>query len=125
MVGLAWRNQRAEVPGGKARGPSVLIPLCSQLTQVEKILGGKRKVSDGYRKAVLAEYLSNHQKYTMEVLKQKKIYDSNNENTLQKEIYDALDTLHKHLDERLKKVGYSHKLVDKKTGKVELEKTGK
>ena len=103
----------------------LLIPLLSQLTQLEKILGGKRKVSDGYRKTIVAEYLANHQKYSKVVLKEKKIYDSNNENTLQKEIFDGLNVLLKHFDERMKKVGYEHKTVDKKTLKVELKKSGK
>ena len=53
---------------------------------------------------------------------EKKVYDDNNENTLQKEIVDFMDVCFKTNQKRLEGAGLKHKLVNKETHEYSLEK---
>ena len=120
MVGE--REIDTTLPAIEAIAYKLLIRYVAQSHQVENILSGKRKVSDSLKKEALKEYLQYHQAYCKEVLKQKKIYDDNNENTLQKEILDQLAFLRDFTHKRVKKTGHNLKLVNKATQEHKLEK---
>lgn len=110
------------LPAIEAIAYKLLIRFVAQSDQIEKILSGRRKVSDGMKKVALKEYMAYHQAYCKEVAKQKKIYDDNNENTLQKEILDQLEFLRNHTHKRIAGTGYVIKLVDRSTQEYKLEK---
>jgi hypothetical protein len=108
------------VPALKQITYTSLIKSLAQAVQVQAILTGARKVSDGFKDAAVKEYQITHRQFLADLAKQKKIYDDNNENTLQKEIWDSLEMVKTHLAETLGKAGYEH--VVKADGDVELKK---
>jgi hypothetical protein len=110
------------VPALKQMAFTTLIPALAQNAQLEAILSGKRKVSDAFRDAAVKQYLATYKGYITDLLKQKKIYDDNNENTLQKEIVDTLEFLRTHLHERFQGMGLEHKAVNKENHEYSLEK---
>jgi hypothetical protein len=108
------------VPALKQIAYSSLIKSLAQAVQVQAILTGKRKVSDGFKDAALKEYLNTYRQFIADLGKQKKIYDDNNENTLQKEIWDSLEMVKTHLADTIGKAGLQH--VAKDGGEFELNK---
>jgi hypothetical protein len=110
----------ANIPALKLVSHRSLIPAWSQMTQAEKILSGKRKVSDAFKADVLKQYMASHKLYSQAFAKEKKVYDDNNENTLQKEIVDFLDFIFKEMHHRIEAGGMEHKLVSKENYEYEL-----
>ena len=68
----------------------------------------------------LKEYLTTYRQFIADLAKQKKIYDDNNENTLQKEIWDSLEMVKTHLADTLGKAGLEH--VPAADGEFQLKK---
>ena len=112
----------ANIPALKLVSNKSLLPLYAQAAQLEAVLGGKRKVSDGFKKDLTQQYLATHGLFGKMFAHEKKVYDDNNENTLQKEIVDFLDECFKDGHKRFEKLGYSHKLVNKDNHEWSLEK---
>jgi hypothetical protein len=123
-AGLKVKDQEldANIPALKLVSNRSLLPLYAQAAQLEAILKGTRKVSDGFKKNLTEQYLATHSVFGKDFAKEKKVYDDNNENTLQKEIVDFLDECFKFNQERFAGLGYSHKLVNKDTQEYSLEK---
>ena len=107
------------VPALKQIAYTSLIKGLAQGVQAHAVLTGARKVSDGFKAEVLKEYIATYNLFLGDLAKQKKIYDDNNENTLQKEIWDSLEMVKVHLAETLGKAGYEHAVKD---GVAELKK---
>jgi hypothetical protein len=116
------RELDTNIPALKTIGHVSLIRLWGQLAQLEGILKGRRKVSDGFRQEAIRQYLATYRAFMTQFLKEKKIYDDNNENTLQKEIVDFLKVVLQAIDARVEAMGYRHKLLDKATQEHALEK---
>jgi hypothetical protein len=112
----------ANIPALKLVSNKSLLPLYAQAGQLEAILKGGRKVSDGFKKELTQSYLATHGVFGKMYAHEKKVYDDNNENTLQKEIVDFLDECLKFGHERFNKLGYQHKLVNKENHEWTLEK---
>lgn len=110
------------VPALRQMSYSSLIPALAQADQLEKIEKGGRKVSDAFKAETVKSYLATYSLYSRAHAKEKKVYDDNNENTLQKEIVDTLDFLRGHLHERFQKMGLEHKAVNKENHEYNLEK---
>jgi hypothetical protein len=116
------RELDANIPALKVIAHTSLIKLWAQSVQLEKIFKGERKVSDPFREAAVREYLATVKAFGVQLLKEKKIYDDNNENTLQKEIIDYLDFVWAFLHKRIEAAGYKHVLKDKAAQDYALEK---
>jgi hypothetical protein len=112
----------ANIPALKLVSHKTLLPLYAQAGQLEAILKGTRKVSDGFKKDLTVQYLGTLGNFGKDFAREKKVYDDNNENTLQKEIVDFLDECFKFNDERFTGLGYTHKLVNKETHEYSLDK---
>ncbi|MBI3858356.1 MAG: hypothetical protein HY293_21950 [Planctomycetes bacterium] len=112
----------ANIPALKLVSNKSLLPLYAQGGQLESILKGTRKVSDGFKAELTKEYLATHGLFGRMFAHEKKVYDDNNENTLQKEIVDFLDECFKDGHERFEKLGLKHKLVNKETQEWTFEK---
>ena len=112
----------ANIPALKLVSNKSLLPLFAQAAQLEGVLKGTRKVSDGFKKDVTQQYLATHGVFGKMFAHEKKVFDDNNENTLQKEIVDFLDECFKFGHERFKTLGYEHKLVSKENNEWSLEK---
>ena len=112
----------ANIPALKLVSNRSLLPLYAQAAQLEAVLKGARKVSDGFKKDLTQQYLGTLGLFGKDFAKEKKVYDDNNENTLQKEIVDFLDECFKFNQERFSGLGYTHKLVNKDTQEYALEK---
>jgi hypothetical protein len=95
--------------------------LVGQTAQVAGILSGKRKVSEGFKREAVAEYLATYGEFGKAYVRQKKIWDDNNENTLQKEIIDGMELFRGWIHDQLKAAGVTHKLVSAEDQKYELE----
>ena len=123
-AGLKVKDQEldANIPALKLVSNKSLLPLFAQATQLEAVLKGTRKVSEGFQKELTKEYLATHAVFGKMFAHEKKVYDDNNENTLQKEIVDFLDECFKFNQERFGGLGYTHKLVNKETQEYSLEK---
>ena len=119
-AGLKVKDQEldANIPALKLVSNRSLLPLYAQAAQLEAILKGTRKVSDGFKAELVKQYLATHANFCKDFAREKKVYDDNNENTLQKEIVDFLKFDH----ERFETLGYQHKLVNKETQDYTLEK---
>jgi len=112
----------ANIPALKLVSNKSLLPLYAQAAQLEGILKGSRKVSDGFKSELIKQYLATHTVFSRMYAHEKKVFDDNNENTLQKEIVDFLDECFKSNLERFDKLGYQHKLVNKENYEYSLEK---
>ena len=112
----------ANIPALKLVSNKSLLPLFAQAGQLEAIMKGSRKVSDGFKTELTKQYLATHAVFGKMFAHEKKVYDDNNENTLQKEIVDFLDECFKFGHERFEKLGYQHKLVNKENHEWSLEK---
>jgi hypothetical protein len=112
----------ANIPALKLVSNKSLLPLFAQAGQLEAILKGGRKVSDGFKTELTKSYLATHAVFGKQFAHEKKVYDDNNENTLQKEIVDFLDECFKSNLERFDKLGYQHKLVSKENHEYSLDK---
>lgn len=112
----------ANIPALKLVSNKSLLPLYAQAAQLESILKGSRKVSDGFKAELTKQYLATHALFGKMYAHEKKVFDDNNENTLQKEIVDFLDECLKFGHERFDKLGYQHKLVNKENYEYSLEK---
>ncbi len=100
----------------------VPIRLYALSVQLENVLKGTRKVSDEFRRELLKEYLKAHQKYMTHLAKEKKLYDDNNENSLQKEIYDSYEFIRATIHNRFSAAGWVHKAANPATHEYALEK---
>jgi len=98
-----------------------LLNLYARSVQMAKIAGKARTVSDAFRKAVVQNYLASHQLFLRQFKKELKIWDDNNENTLQKEIVDFLTFMRDLIYKELKKAGVAHKEINKDTFEYALE----
>ncbi|RPH52063.1 MAG: hypothetical protein EHM91_00590 [Planctomycetota bacterium] len=112
----------ANIPALKLVSNKSLLPLFAQAGQLEAVLKGGRKVSDGFKKDLTQQYLATHGVFGKMFAHEKKVFDDNNENTLQKEIVDFLDECFKFGHERFKTLGYEHKLLNKENNEWGLEK---
>jgi hypothetical protein len=112
----------ANIPALKQVSNRTLLPLYAHAGQLEAILKGTRKVTDGFKKDLTQQYLSTLGLFGKDFVREKKVYDDNNENTLQKEIVDFLDECFKFNQERFGGLGYTHKLLNKDTQEYSLEK---
>ena len=123
-AGLKVKDQEldANIPALKLVSNKSLLPLYAQAGQLEAVLKGTRKVSDAFKQELTKEYLSTHAVFGKMFAHEKKVYDDNNENTLQKEIVDFLDECFKFNQERFNGLGYTHKLVNKETYEYSLDK---
>ena len=122
--GLKVKDQEldANIPALKLVSNKSLLPLFAQAAQLEAILKGGRKVSDAFKKDLTTGYLGSHSLFARMFAHEKKVYDDNNENTLQKEIVDFLDECFKFGHERFDALGYKHKLLNKENQEWALEK---
>lgn len=120
-VKIGERSVDTTVPAMDSMKYDTVLMLWAQAAQLAPILSGKRKVSEDFKKAAVADYLATYGKYGKAYLRQKKIWDDNNENTLQKEILDSMDVLRATVNEKMKVAGYQHKLVSADEQKFELE----
>jgi len=112
----------ANIPALKLVSNKSLLPLYAQAGQLEAILKGSRKVSDGFKSELVKQYLATHSVFGRMYAHEKKVFDDNNENTLQKEIVDFLDECFKFNHERFDKLGFQHKLVSKENHEWSLDK---
>ena len=110
----------ANIPALKLVSHRSLIQVWAQTGQLEAALKGTRKVSDEFKADVKKQYLSTHKIYSQQFAKERKVYDDNNENTLQKEIVDFLDFIWKDMHKRIEAGGLEHKLVSKENHEYEL-----
>jgi hypothetical protein len=122
--GLKVEDQEldANIPALKNVSNKSLLPLWAQAGQLEAALKGTRKVGEAYKAELQKQYLATHQVWSRMFAHEKKVYDDNNENTLQKEIVDFLDLCFKGNLKRLEGAGVVHKLVSKDTHEYSLEK---
>ena len=100
-------------PALKSMSDVSLIELHSRAAQLEKIFNGARKVSDGFRRAVISRYQATYGEFMKDFAAQQKIWDDNNENSFQLEIVEFLEAYRDHLHERMEKQGYKHKTGNK------------
>jgi len=110
----------ANIPALKLVSHKSLIQVWAQTGQLEAALKGTRKVSAAFKADLEKQYLSTHRIYSQQFAKERKVYDDNNENTLQKEIVDFLDCIWKEMHKRIEAGGLEHKLVNKETHEYEL-----
>ena len=112
----------ANIPALKLVSNKSLLPLFAQAGQLEAILKGGRKVSDGFKSELTKQYLATHAVFGKMFAHEKKVYDDNNENTLQKEIVDFLTECFKADHARLEALGYKYTLTSKENNEYSLEK---
>jgi hypothetical protein len=110
----------ANIPALKLVSHRSLIQVWAQTGQLEAALKGTRKVSAAFKSDLEKQYLATHRIYSQQFAKERKVYDDNNENTLQKEIVDFLDCIWKEMHKRIEAGGLEHKLVNKETHEYEL-----
>lgn len=122
--GLKVKDQEldANIPALKLVSNRSLLPLFAQSAQLEAVLKGGRKVSDAFKAEATKQYLATHALFGKMFAHEKKVFDDNNENTLQKEIVDFLDECFKFDHERFGALGYKHTLVNKENHEWSLEK---
>jgi hypothetical protein len=123
-VGLKVKDLEldANIPALKLVSNKSLLPLYAQAAQLEAVLKGGRKVSDAFKKDLTQQYLATHSLFSKMHAHEKKVYDDNNENTLQKEIVEFLDECSKSDHERFEALGLQHKLLNKENFEYSLEK---
>ena len=112
----------ANIPALKLLSNKSLLPMWAHSGQLESALKGTRKVSEGFQKELQQSYLATHTLYARAYAQEKKVYDDNNENTLQKEIVDFLSEATKADHARLEALGYKYTLTNKETNEYSLEK---
>jgi hypothetical protein len=112
----------ANIPALKLVSNKSLLPLFAQSVQLESAVKGTRKVSDAFKKEAQAQYLATHTVYARMYAQERKVYDDNNENTLQKEIVDFLGECFKADHARLEALGYKYTLTSKENNEYSLEK---
>ena len=112
----------ANIPALKLVSNKSLLPLFAQATQLEGVLKGTRKVSDGFKKDVTQQYLATHGVFGKMFAHEKKVFDDNNENTLQKEIVDFLTDCSKADQARFDGLGYKLTLTNKEAHEYSLDK---
>jgi hypothetical protein len=120
------RELDANIPALKMVSHTSLIRLWGLSIQLEKILKGERKVSDPFKAEIQKQYLATLKAFVLQLRKEHKIFDDNNENTLQKEIIDYLDFVFDFMKKRFAAAGYEHKPLDKEKipSDYALEKKG-
>ncbi|HLY12531.1 MAG TPA: hypothetical protein VKW04_24725 [Planctomycetota bacterium] len=112
----------ANIPALKLVSNKSLLPLWAQSGQLEAAIKGTRKVSDAFKKELEAQYLATHTIYARQYAQEKKVFDDNNENTLQKEIVDFLTECWKTDHARVEALGFKYTLTNKETNEYSLEK---
>jgi hypothetical protein len=110
----------ANIPALKLVSHRSLIQAWAQANQFEAVLKGKRKVSDAFKGDLAKQYIATHKLFSIAFAKERKVFDDNNENTLQKEIVDFLDGIWKNMHTRIAAGGYEIKLVSKENHEYEL-----
>ena len=110
----------ANIPALKLVSHRSLIQIWALTAQLEAVLKGQRKVSDAFKADLQKHFLATQKLFSMAHAKERKVYDDNNENTLQKEIVDFLDGASKNMSGRLGAAGVDLKLVSKETHEYEL-----
>jgi len=110
----------ANIPALKLLSHRSLIQVWAETAQLEAILKGKRKVSDAFKADLQKQFLGTQKLFSMAFAKERKVYDDNNENTLQKEIVDFLDGISKNMRGRIEAGGLEVKLVNKENHEYEL-----
>jgi hypothetical protein len=99
----------------------LLISHWSQSAELANIQNQTRKVSDGFRKELEKSYADTHGKVSRAYAKERKVYDDNNENTLQKEIVDFLEALWGTYEEQLGAMKLQAKVVNRDNYEYVLE----
>ena len=112
----------ANIPALKLVSNKSLLPLFAQSVQLEAAVKGTRKVSDAFKKEAQGQYLATHTVFARQYAQEKKVYDDNNENTLQKEIVEFLTECFKADHARLEAQGYKYTLTSKENNEYSLEK---
>jgi len=112
----------ANIPALKLVSNRSLLSLFAQSVQLESAIKGTRKVSEAFQKDAKAQYLATHTVYARMFAQEKKVYDDNNENTLQKEIVEFLAECFKTDHARLEALGYKYTLTSKENNEYSLEK---
>ncbi|MBV8879912.1 MAG: hypothetical protein JO332_08120 [Planctomycetaceae bacterium] len=112
----------ANIPALKLVSNKSLLPMWAQSGQLEAALKGTRKVSDAFKKDLQTQYLAAHQVFSRQYAQEKKVYDDNNENTLQKEIVDFLTECWKADHARIEGLGLKYTVTNKENHEYSLEK---
>ena len=112
----------ANIPALKLVSNKSLLPLWAQSGQLEAVAKGTRKVSDGFKKDLQSQYLTTHQVFSRQYAQEKKVFDDNNENTLQKEIVDFLTECWKADHARIEGAGFKLTLTNKENHEYSLDK---
>lgn len=112
----------ANIPALKLVSNKSLLPLYAQSGQLESALKGTRKVSDGFKKELQGQYLATHTLFSRSYAQEKKVYDDNNENTLQKEIVDFLTEAWNADHKRIESLGYKYTVTNKENHEYSIEK---
>jgi hypothetical protein len=112
----------ANIPALKLVSNKSLLPLWAQAGQLEAILKGTRKVSDAFKKDVQNQYLGTLSVFSRQFAQERKVFDDNNENTLQKEIVDFLTECSKADQARFDSLGYKLTLTNKEAHEYSLDK---
>lgn len=112
----------ANIPALKLVSNKSLLTMWSQSGQLEAVLKGTRKVSDGFKAELQKQYLATHNLFARQYAQEKKVFDDNNENTLQKEIVDFLTECWKADHARIEGLGLKYNLTNKDAQEYTLEK---
>jgi len=112
----------ANIPALKLVSNKSLLTMWGQSGQLEAASKGTRKVSDGFKAELQKQYLATHNVFARQYAQEKKVYDDNNENTLQKEIVDFLAECWKADHARIEGLGLKYNLTNKETQEYSLEK---
>jgi hypothetical protein len=112
----------ANIPALKLVSNKSLLTMWGQSAQLEAASKGTRKVSDGFKAELQKQYLATHNLFSKAYAQERKVYDDNNENTLQKEIVDFLAECWKVDHARVESLGLKFTLVNKETQEYSLEK---
>jgi hypothetical protein len=119
---VADQELDANIPALKLVSNKSLLPLWAQSNQLEAVAKGTRKVSDAFKAEVEKQYLATLTLFSRAYAQEKKVYDDNNENTLQKEIVDFLTECWKADHARVEGAGFKFTVINKENHEYSLEK---
>jgi len=125
--GMTFKEEENEMdldayaPATREIARTSLVNLHARSVQLGKIAGKSRKVSEGYRQAVVRSYLDSLRLFSAQHAREEVIYEKNEENTLQKEIVFCLRLAKKVIQGNLKKAGLEHRVVNKETHEYALD----
>ncbi|HZE98862.1 MAG TPA: hypothetical protein VE981_17775 [Planctomycetota bacterium] len=112
----------ANIPALKLVSNKSLLTLWAQSSQLEAVAKDKRKVSDGFKAELQKQYLGTLTLFSRAFAQERKVYDDNNENTLQKEIVEFLTECWKADHARVEGLGYKYTVVNKEDHVYSLSK---